>query len=58
MAFVTDEERSEKIVLFGGINNINTKFDSSLGNQIFVIEIMQINWKRMCVILIYKDSKL
>lgn len=43
MAFITDEERSERIVLFGGINNLNTKLDSCLGNQIFVIEIMQIN---------------
>jgi hypothetical protein len=43
MAFITDEERAERIVIFGGINNINTKLCSSLGNQIFVIELMQIN---------------
>ena len=41
--FITDEDKSERIVIFGGINNLNKKLDSSLGNQVFVIEIMQIN---------------
>jgi len=40
MAFINDEEKSERVVIFGGITNLNSNMDSCLSNQLFVIEVL------------------